>query len=397
VGGTAPGALPSGDPAAPPAASADPPPSDVAIEAVGEPAPAPVTVALTRVLTGLTQPVQVVTHGSELYVVEQTGRVVRSDAGGVAARPVIDLSDRMIVGAEMGLLSMAFHPRFDENGQVFLYYTAPPPAGVTGIDALSVIERFESHDEGLTLDPASERRILAVNQPGNAHKGGTVAFGMDGLLYWSLGDGAYGSDPFHTAQDVNDALGSILRIDVDGGVPYAIPPDNPFAHGGGLPEIYALGFRNPFRMSFDRVTGDLWVGDVGEASREEIDRVIKGGNYGWPVREGSTCYAADTCATAGFIDPVVEHTHDEAVAIIGGVVYRGSGIPDLAGSYVYGDWVTGNLFGFHVDASTPTPARLKVVGDVPHPTSFAIDGDGEIVLSSYDGFVYRVGPAVAPQ
>lgn len=357
----------------------------------GARAPLP-SVALVRIASDLTKPVQVVPHGEDLYVVQQTGRIVRIDRDG-SRSTVIDLSAELRVGAETGLLGMALHPKFEQNGRVFVYYTAPPPEGGSGIDSLSILARFETYDGGLTLDPGSEMEVLSVEQPADAHKGGTIGFGNDGYLYWSLGDGAWGFDPFNTAQDRYNPLGSIVRIDVDSSEPYAIPPDNPFAAGGGLPEIFATGFRNPFRFSFDRATGALWVGDVGEGAREEIDLVVPGGDYGWPVREGSTCFAAESCRTQGLIDPVVEHGRDQATAIIGGVVYRGSAIPALAGSYVYGDWASGALFAFAVADAAPTASRLVLVGDPVHPTSFALDAAGEILVSSFDGAIYRVVPS----
>jgi len=368
----------------------------------------PVNVALEHAAGGATfiKPVQVVPYGNRLHVVEQEGRVVAVDekAGG-APWTMLDLSARVFYSDEMGLLSMAFHPRHEENGHVFVYYVAPPPAAEENAFAVSILSRFNVVTRGdvPTLDPSSEKIILTINQPGNAHKGGTLAFGNDGYLYWSLGDGAYGSDPFHNAQDVNSLLGSVLRLDVDNGDPYAIPETNPYAapEVPGRPELFAKGLRNPYRFSFDRETGDLWLGDVGEEAFEEIQKVTLGGNYGWPIREGTICYRATSCLTEGLIDPLVEHPRDQAKAITGGVVYRGTRIPALTGKYVYGDFITKKLFalslggGDSVENNKPVTVSATPASSAARamPTSFALDDDGEIVMSSFDGRILRL---VAP-
>jgi glucose/arabinose dehydrogenase len=351
------------------------------------------------------QPVAIVRQGPRLYVVQQgraggAGASVRLLGADASVAPtVIDVSSRVVAGGESGLLGLAFHPAFAQNGLAYLYYTAPhpqqpPPAGVV---FQSVIARYHSADGGLTLDPATETRILVVDQPFSNHNGGTIAFGGDGFLYLGLGDGGSGGDPTNAAQDPGRLLGKMLRIDVDGGDPYAVPADNPFAAGGGAPEIYALGLRNPYRFAFDAPTGDLWVGDVGQSAREEIDKVVLGGNYGWNIREGKACYKpASGCPTAGLIDPVVDHPRAEAVAIIGGVVYRGTRVPGLTGKYVYGDSGVGSLFAIATDQASPTPERLDVGLPRVHPVGFALDAAGEVVFADYGGILWRIAPPDPP-
>ena len=256
---------------------------------------------------------------SRWFVVEQGG-VVRSfqnDPDATESTEFVDISSRVHVEGEAGLLGMAFHPSFATNGLVYLNFTEQ-----VGGEFRSVTAEFESTDGGQTLDPATERDLLTVEKPATNHNGGNLAFGADGLLYVGLGDGG-NSD---TAQDTHRLLGKFLRIDVDSrpfGAPYGIPPNNPFAGaplcnfgGTGVldcPEIYAIGFRNPWRWSFDSQSGDLWVGDVGESSFEEIDVVARGGNYGWNVREGAHCFTPSAgCATEGLSDPVAEYGRSRA-------------------------------------------------------------------------------------
>jgi glucose/arabinose dehydrogenase len=380
-------------------------PGDGNADAACEAGP-PAKISLTRVSPVVfANPTGLVQHDGKLYVLQQGSsgpkgaevRLLSADAQ--TASTVIDVSSRIVPGGEAGLLGLAFHPHFADNHYVYLYYLSPhpqqpPPAGVV---FQSVVARYESPDNGLTFDLATEKRILVVDQPFTNHNGGTLAFGNDGYLYFGFGDGGSGGDPFHAAQDKDKLLGKIIRIDVDGGDPYAIPPTNPFAAGGGKPEIYALGFRNPFRFSFDAPTGDLWVGDVGQSTREEIDKVVLGGNYGWNVREGKGCYDPPTgCATAGLLDPVVDHPRSEAIAITGGVVYRGKALPELSGQYVYGDNGVGSFFAFDPKLPSPVPTRLGL-GLLPppavHPSQFALDAQGEVVFVDYGGGgVYRITP-----
>lgn len=346
------------------------------------------------------KPVEIVAQGGRLYVLEQAGLLRAIAADDKTVSTVADL--RPLVGAtgqgESGLLGLAFHPKFADNGFVYVYYTAPfPPPAPAGLAFQSVLARFESKDGGATLDLATEKHILVIDQPYSNHNGGTIAFGNDGLLYWGLGDGGNSADPQNRGQDTGSPFGKMLRIDVDGGDPYAIPPSNPFAGGGGLPEIYALGFRNPYRWRFDRATGDLWVGDVGQSTREEIDRVVLGGNYGWRIREGKTCFNPNPCDPTGLIDPVVDHGRSEAQAITGGVVYRGKALPELDGFYVYSDIGSAIWFAFPATDPNPTPIRLAEGLDRIDPSAISLDDSGEIVVAEYSsGNIWRMVPPSPP-
>jgi glucose/arabinose dehydrogenase len=346
------------------------------------------------------QPVEVVLHDGTLYVLEQKGTVKRLHADGtVSVAMTIDAS-KITSGGEAGLLGIAFHPQFAQNGFVYLYYTAPnqPGGGTpTGTVFQSAVVRFHSNDGGLTFDPTSEKRILTVDQPYSNHNGGTLAFGPDdGFLYFGLGDGGSGGDPENNAQNKDALLGKMLRIDVDGGDPYSIPTTNPYATSGGRPEIYALGLRNPYRFRFDPLTNTLWAGDVGQSAREEIDKIVLGGNYGWKIREGKSCYGAMICDGAGLIDPIVDHPRSEATSITGGVVFSGTQVPLLTKKYVYGDFGQGTLWAIGIDEAAPVPLALHEGLGRISPSAFAIDATGEIVILDYGGQLLRVGPGGQP-
>ena len=266
------------------------------------------------------------------YGIVKQGQVIRFENRDDVAdyEIVLDISDRVLTEGESGLIGLVFHPEFETNGRIFLYWVA------VGDPIMTYLSEFTSNDGGLTLDPASERVLLSLAHTTSRHKGGHMEFGPDGYLYLGIGDGG----PSDQAQDVNSLFGTMIRIDPDGGDPYAIPADNPFAAGGGAPEIYAWGFRNPWRWSFDRATGDLWLGDVGRNSWEEVDIVKKGGNYGWPILEGNQCHPPEvaTCNSVGMTNPVFVYPHGEAsTAIIGGFVYDGKLLPELKGKYVFAD------------------------------------------------------------
>ena len=348
----------------------------------------------TLAYPAMDRPLEIVRQGTKLYALEQGGvaKVLHED--GTTVTVFGDLTSRVgATGAgESGLLGIAFHPSFATNGFVYVYYTTP---GGAVFD--SVLSRFESKDGGLTLDLSTEKKLLVVAQPYSNHNGATIAFGNDGFLYWGLGDGGAGGDPQNRAQDKTSLFGKMLRLDVDGGDPYAIPPSNPFAGGGGLPEIYALGLRNPYRFRFDRPTGDLWAGDVGQVGFEEIDRITLGGNYGWRIREGKSCFNPNPCDATGLIDPVVQHGRTEAIAIVGGVVYRGAGVPALTGQYVYADIGSGFFFAFDPSNVAPVPVRLDEGLPKLSPTAFELDANGEILLTDLvDGLVRRIVPPGPP-
>ncbi|MBI5495059.1 MAG: PQQ-dependent sugar dehydrogenase [Deltaproteobacteria bacterium] len=334
---------------------------------------------------------------TQFYVVEKAGRVrkVPNTAAGTPVVTFLDMVPRVSSsGAEAGLLGLAFHPDWQQNRQVFLSYTGF--GGATNLR--TVISRVTSGDAGATLDPATEQVLLTLEQPYANHTGGGIAFGPDGLLYIGLGDGGSGGDPGNRAQNVNALLGKFLRIDVDGGTPYGIPADNPFASGGGLPEIYALGLRNPWRWSFDLATGDLWAGDVGQNSYEEVDIIRRGGNYGWRFREGLHCYnPATNCPSAGLVDPVVEYPRSVGSSITGGYVYRGSAIPELRGVFLFADFVSGRIMAAQPDPGTGGYTRVQLLASGMNISSFAQDHAGEVYLIQYGtGGVHRLDRAGSP-
>jgi len=331
------------------------------------------------------------------FVAEQPGRVLAfANTDMVDSTSVfIDIRSRVDDSSnEGGLLGIAFHPNFANNGQVFLSYTGDD-GGLT-----SYLSRFTSLDGGRTLEPDSEEILLTLDQPYPNHNGGNIVFGPDGYLYIGFGDGGSGNDPEQRAQDTLNLFGSLLRIDVDTATPYGIPPDNPFAgnalcsQGFGAtdcPELYAWGLRNPWRWSFDRLTGELWVGDVGQRAREEIDMITAGGNYGWPFFEGTRCNTDAPVVDCGFAGqpPVTDYGRTEGRSVTGGFVYRGSEIPNLAGVYIYADFATGNLFQYYRDGNVVTTAIIPTGG--LRIASFGEDSNGELYLTDLiSGTLHRL-------
>jgi len=334
---------------------------------------------------------------NQLWVVEKQGRVFRivEREGNYAKEIVVDISDRVNSSPnEAGLLGLAFHPRFEQNRQVFLSYNAK------GSRLPSTISRFGYTADG-RIDPGSEQVLLQVDQPYGNHNGGQVAFGPDGYLYIGLGDGGAAGDPQENGQNTNTLLGAMLRIDVDNGTPYAIPKDNPFASSDkGRGEIYAWGLRNPWRWSFDRATGELWVADVGQNDWEEINLMNRSGNYGWNLKEGTHCYNTSDCdataRAANVIEPVAEYSHDQGCSVTGGYVYRGEQIKSLQGTYLFGDFCSGRIWGLtrHDAAEKNSPGfqkTLLVKSDLMI-SSFAQDNLGEIYVLHYDGEIYKIVP-----
>jgi glucose/arabinose dehydrogenase len=381
----------------------EPPPEEPPPEEPPPEEPPPVAdpaIALQRVYTQLdfVRPVallQAPLDDNRWFVVEQAGvvRAFDNDPAVAATSVFIDISDRVRSGGEAGLLGMALHPDFAANGEVILSYTGDPGGVLT-----SFISRFRSLDGGQTLDPGSEEILLQVIQDFGNHNGGNIAFGPDGFLYIGLGDGGSGNDPNDRAQDTTNLLGAMLRIDVDGTAPYAIPAGNPFAanphcvQGYGAdpcPEIFAWGLRNPWRWSFDSDTGLLWAGDVGQSGWEEVDIVRVGENYGWRIREGARCNAAIAadCDATGLTDPFWEYDHSVGSSITGGFVYRGSQVPNLAGYYVFGDFVSGRIWGIPVDGSSGALGLLE--SSVPI-AAFGQDNAGELYVVGYSGDLYRI-------
>jgi len=324
------------------------------------------------------------------FVVEKDGRVwaFENNPDAQTKTLFVDLTDRVDASFnESGLLGMAFHPDFSKNGQVFLSYTR------SGDPLISHVSRFTSRDGGTSLDRFSEEEILVIDQPTEHHQGGGIAFGADGYLYAGFGDGGGGGRSLGNGQDTTTLLGAMLRIDVDADRGYVIPPDNPFAIGdGGRPEIYAWGFRNPWRWSFDRLTGNLWLGDVGLHTWEEVNLVERGGNYGWEIVEGTDCLVDESCVTDDFIAPVATYSHDDGTAITGGYVYRGSEIPGLYGFYLYGDYGSGKLWRIDATNANPSPPQVILESGI-NISSFAESNDGEIFLTDLGGRLFKLTPS----
>ena len=292
-----------------------------------------------------------------------------------------DVSDRTIKnpGQEEGLLGLAFAPDYASSGRFYIYYSAGEPRR-------QVISRLTAR--GGTADAASEQVLLEIQDPFPNHNGGALAFGPDGYLYIGEGDGGSQGDPNGNGQNTNVLLAKILRLDVSGDG-YTIPADNPFAAGGGRGEVYAYGFRNPWRISFDPKTSELWVGDVGQNNWEEVDRVVKGGNYGWNVMEGNHCHKpASGCKTEGLLLPRAEYSHDSGCSITGGYVYRGSAMPELDGYYIYGDYCSGRVWG--VSAADDASAPVELMNSGKSITSFALDRSGEIYLVTFNNEIDRL-------
>jgi uncharacterized repeat protein (TIGR03806 family) len=319
----------------------------------------------------------------QLSVVERHGLIRRFEdrPEADALTTVLDLSEEVDAEGDGGLVAAAFHPRFDRNGRLFVSYTAKG-----GTVTRSRVVRFASSDGGASFDPRTRRILVDFDQtdPGRIHLNGDMRFGPDGYLYVSFGDGGPQGDPHGNAQNPDTFLGKILRIDVDQGDPYAVPADNPLVEAGGRPEIFALGLRNPWRFSFDG-DGALWVGNVG-SSWEEIDRVPAGANLGWPMYEGKACAPQAMCDTAAVVSPVAEYPNEGGAAVIGGLVYRGKAIPALAGRYVYGDYMRGEVWSLDRDGRRELVARtgLRIV-------SFAEEASGELLIVDFaSGRLFRL-------
>ncbi len=323
------------------------------------------------------------------YVAEKAGRlrVFTNKPDAAALGTALDLSGVAYTDGDVGLLAVAFPPDFVSSGVVYAVYDAA--GGPLG--HRSRVSRFFSADGGETFDPGTEEVLLEVDQNDFIHSIADAAFGPDGYLYVGLGDGGPQSDPFGRGQDPFELRGKILRLDVSGPGAYTIPADNPFLDGSAREEIWASGFRNPWRMGFDRQTGDLWVGDVGYGGFEEVDVVVRGGNHGWAVKEGFECLGAPPCDVPGGIDPVHAYAHGPGAAVIGGRVYRGTAVPALAGRYVFADYPTGQVW--MLPPGTAGGAAEPVVSSGVSPVAFAEDAEGELYLVDHAaGGIYRFAP-----
>lgn len=349
------------------------------------------TLRLVLVTDGLAQPVAVAHAADErLFVVEQAGVIRVVDSAGLASQPFLDIRDRVGSGGERGLLGLAFPSDFASSGRFYAYYTDR--------SGTSVLSRFRVSDDPSRADPASEEVLITQAQPRANHNGGQLAFGPDGYLYWGLGDGGGGGDPTNAGQNLATLLGKLLRIDVGPSSGYAVPPTNPFVTTeGALDEIWAYGLRNPWRFSFDRATGDLYVADVGQNQIEEVNFQSAGSpggqNYGWNVMEGDACFApASGCDQSGLVLPVFTYRHGPTTgrSITGGYVYRGQAIPELSGRYLYGDYVSGRVWV--TDAASGWEGTLLWDADFSIST-FGEDAAGELYVVDHDGRLYRLAPS----
>jgi glucose/arabinose dehydrogenase len=348
---------------------------------------------LQLVIEGLKQPTDIAhtNDGSgRLYVLEKAGIVKVRNGGEVS--DFLDISEKVFVGhMEMGLLGIAFHPDYASNGLFFLNYTAK----VNGAE-ITRISRFEAIEGGQAGDIGSEEILLEFEQPYGNHNGGALVFGEDGYLYIASGDGGSAGDPQDKAQSLGTLLGKVLRIDVDNGDPYAIPEDNPFVGTqGAREEIYAYGLRNPWKITRDRETGEIWIADVGQNHREVINKLEAGGNYGWNIMEGSLCYPPGTdCEPVG-IAPLYEYSiQNENCSVTGGYVYRGEQIPALVGQYVFGDFCSGNVWALSYEGGE-VRSNLLFQADFRIST-FGEDEAGEILIGDFqDGNIYRLTQTVA--
>jgi len=350
-------------------------------------------ISLSLGLSGLKQPTHI-THANDgskrLFITEQRGRILLVRDSRISSKPFLDITDRVSCCGERGLLSVVFPPGYREKKYFYVNYT--DAAGDT------VVGRYRLSKDPDIADPGSEEIILTVKQPYANHNGGQLAFGPDGYLYIGMGDGGSAGDPQNYAQNPSYLLGKMLRIDVESlGKPYAIPADNPFVNNRAFrPEIWATGLRNPWRFSFDRKTGDLYIADVGQNKYEEIDfepKGLKGGrNYGWNIMEGLHCYRSEDCDRKGLALPVAEYGHDKGCSVTGGMVYRGSRFPQLQNIYFYGDYCSGRIWGLRQSGADWMSKELNNSG--LSISTFGEDEAGEIYVADYGkGNIYKIEAA----
>jgi glucose/arabinose dehydrogenase len=351
-------------------------------------------VRLLEVASGLSFPVYLTAPTGDLgrlFIVEKTGSIRIVKDGTLLPDPFLDISDQVSGGSEQGLLGLAFPPDYASTGRFVVHYT--DNAGDT---RLSLFQASTNPD---VADPTSEQVILTAEQPATNHNGGQIAFGPDGFLYLGLGDGGGSNDPEGRGQDLSELLGSILRVDVQSGTSYTVPSDNPFVgqQPAIRPEVWSYGLRNPWRFSFDRANGDLYIADVGQGTLEEIDVAPaatgggKGVNYGWSIMEGDQCLGGGQCDQTGLALPTFQYTHAEGCSVIGGYVYRGSALPALQGQYFYGDhcqrWVHSFRFA---DGTTSERTSWPALGPATLLTSFGEDAAGELYVLESAGGVSRI-------
>ena len=368
--------------------------------AVGAGEEKPPKVVLRPILKGMQRPVQIVTDGSDrLFILEQIGLVRTYRGGKLEKTPYLDFKSKVFVEYECGLLGLAFHPQFKSNGLIYVNYTAKTP------NLKTVISELRTDLKSDTVDPATERVILAIDQPYPNHNGGHLEFGPDGMLYIGMGDGGDMRDPHNHGQRRDTLLGKVLRIDVTPREGYKVPPDNPFVGDAKVrPEIWATGIRNPWRFGFDRVTGLLYLADVGQDKWEEVNIIEKGGNYGWKIREGGD----DLFPVPNppeMIDPIFQYAHEKnAASITGGLVYRGKAMSGLEGWYIFADYVFSRIWAIKYD---PEKKRVVASGVIyqsdpagvndtfwrrqTQPSCFGEDAEGNIYMAEQlKGMVFRL-------
>lgn len=380
-----PTALPTAVSAATNTPTSSPTPTDIATAVSATSFPDPASYTWTPVASGLNAPVGFAHAGDDrIFILERSGRIQIFQAGSVQPVSFLDITDRVRGSGEQGLLGVAFHPQYASNGYFYVNYT--DQNGNTHISRFSV--RSDNPD---LADPGTEKQILFIEQPFPNHNGGAMAFGSDHYLYIGLGDGGSGGDPLGNGQSLSTLLGKVLRIDIDQGDPYTIPAGNPFANNGGRPEIWAYGLRNPWRFAFDRLTGDLYIGDVGQNQYEEINfqssGSLGGENYGWNVLEGTACYGSNQCQTDGTTPPVFTYSHAVGgCSVTGGVVYRGPAMPEWQGVYLFGDYCSGTVGGLLPAANWQQAWLFPGLGNI---SSFGEDAAGEVYLADLSGVIYQ--------
>lgn len=360
--------------------------------------PSPSSMWLEEIVTGISNPIYLTSAGDDsgrLFVLEQTGAIRLIKDGALQSTPFLNIADRVNQDirtsySERGLLGLAFHPDYAENGQFFVHYNDRP--------GNTVIARYHvSADNPDAADPGSEEIIFTHDQPFPNHNGGQIDFGPDGYLYIAMGDGGSAGDPLNSGQTPGSLLGKILRIDVDGEAPYSIPADNPAnsVNPDLAPEVWAWGLRNPYRFSFDRDTGDLYIADVGQNQWEEVNFQPAdspgGENYGWKIYEATRRYSSDA-EPANVVMPIAEYDHSNGCSITGGYVYRGQAIPALQGVYIFGDWCSGKLWATYRDDSGDWQT-IPFGESHRQITAFGQGDDGELYLVAYNGGIWKFMPA----
>jgi glucose/arabinose dehydrogenase len=356
-------------------------------------------IQIEAVITGLDNPVAI-THAGDgsgrLFITQLAGQILIFDGNQILPEPFLDIGALVSAGSERGLFSVSFHPDYTNNGFLFVNYS--------DINGDTVVARYSVSADPNEVDADSAFILFTVSQPFANHNGGQLQFGPDGFLYIGMGDGGSSGDPSNNAQTLSNLLGKILRIDVDGGIPYSIPADNPFTgEPGASAEIWALGLRNPWRFSFDRLTGDLFVADVGQSNLEEVNfqpfDSPGGENYGWRLMEGSACFnPAVNCDNGMLTPPILEYDHSLGCSVTGGYRYRGNENPGLLGVYFYGDFCTGRIWGAIQNNAGQWTTTVLLDTDLSI-TAFGEDENGEIYLadfSSGDGTIYRISEVADP-